>query len=148
MPRDLHAFFQSYRDAFNALDGHAVAALYAEPSGIAQDGSYTHWGCREAVAENMVALCHLYRQKGFVRADFEPGVCVDQGQHHAVADVAWLIEWNGGQAPWRFSTTYNLTRTGDGWRVLLCTAYSEGALHRAAKAAGPTGALGGRATQR
>jgi hypothetical protein len=131
MPQHIRAFFEAYRNAFNDLDGQAVANLYAEPSGIAQDAVYTHWPNREPVAANMVALCDIYREKGFVRAEFEPGQYIDQGENHAVADVLWQVDWSGEQEPWRFNTTYNLVRTPEGWRVLLCTAYSEVALHKA-----------------
>lgn len=135
MPREIRAFFEQYRNAFNALDGDAVAEFYAEPSGIAQDGAYTHWPERQPVAQNMTALCKMYRDKGFIRADFEPCQYIDQGEKYAAADVQWRIDWSGGQEPWRFKTTYNLVRTAQGWRVLLCTAYSEAALHEAAGAA-------------
>jgi ketosteroid isomerase-like protein len=135
MPPEIKAFFETYRDAFNALDGKAVADLYAEPSGIAQDAVYTHWPSREAVAQNMIALCRLYQDRGYVRADFEAGQFIDQGTNHAVADVLWRIDWSGGQASWRFKTTYNLVRNAEGWQVLLCTAYSESTLHKAASAA-------------
>ena len=135
MPRDIKAFFETYRDAFNALDGEAVANLYAEPSGIAQDGTYTHWPSRQPVAENMEALCRLYRDKGFIRASFEPQQFINQGENFAVADVRWRIDWSGDQDPWSFKTTYNLMRTAEGWRVLLCTAYAEAALFKAQSAA-------------
>jgi ketosteroid isomerase-like protein len=135
MPSEIQAFFESYRDAFNRLDGKAVAELYAEPSGIAQDGEYTHWPDRKLVVENMEALCRLYRDKGFVRAGFEPHQFIDQGDRFAIADLHWHIDWRDGQAPWHFKTTYNLMRTPEGWRVMLCTAYSESALHRVESAA-------------
>jgi hypothetical protein len=135
MPHEIRAFFESYRNAFNALNGSAVAEFYAEPSGIAQDGTYTHWPERQPVAENMIALCKLYGDRGFVRANFEPCQFIDQGERYAVADLQWRIDWNGVQEPWCFKTTYNLVRTQQGWKVLLCTAYSEAALHRAADAA-------------
>jgi ketosteroid isomerase-like protein len=135
MPLEIRAFFENYRNAFNALDGNAVAQFYAEPSGIAQDGVYTHWPERKAVAHNMTALCAMYQGRGFVRAEFEPGQFIDQGEKHAVADVQWRIDWTGEQASWTFNTTYNLVRTAQGWKVLLCTAYAEAALHRPASAA-------------
>ena len=135
MPLEIRAFVERYRDAFNALDGRAVAELYAEPSGIAQDAVYTHWSSRESVAQNMDALCALYQSKGFVRAAFEPRQFIDQGTHHAVADLEWRIDWNEGQEPWLFQTTYNLLRSAQGWKVLLCTAYSESALHKTESAA-------------
>jgi ketosteroid isomerase-like protein len=135
MPREIRVFFERYRDAFNALDGHAVAEFYAEPSGIAQDGVYTHWLQKQSVAENMTALCKLYEDRAFVSADFEPKQFIDQGSNYAVADVQWRINWGNGQESWNFGTTYNLVRTAQGWKVLLCTAYSEAALYRAASAA-------------
>lgn len=125
MPQDITAFFERYRDAFNRLDGEAVAGLYAEPSGIAQDGRYTHWPSRPLVAKNMVALCEHYRARGFEKAEFEVGQVIDQGEQFAIADVHWRIHWARGQAPWDFGTTYNLVRGDEGWKVLLCTAYSE-----------------------
>lgn len=134
MPREIREFFERYRDAFNALDGNAVAALYAEPSGIAQDGVYSHWPRRQLVEQNMTTLCNLYRDKGFIRAEFEQHQFIDQGETYAVADVQWRIDWDRGQEPWSFRTTYNLVRTGQGWRVMLCTAYSEAALSSAAHA--------------
>ena len=117
------------------MDGNVVADLYAEPSGIAQDGTYTHWPSRQRVAENMTALCRSYEDKGFVRADFELVQFIDQGKDHAVAVILWRIEWNDGKEPWRFKTSYNLVRHTQGWQVLLCTAYSETTLHIAASAA-------------
>ena len=71
MPPDIRAFFEKYRDAFNTLDRAAVAGLYAEPSGIAQDAVYTHWASRQSVTENMIALCKQYKDKGFVQAEFD-----------------------------------------------------------------------------
>jgi len=128
MPSEILKFFEAYRDAFNALDGGAIAMLYAQPSGIAQDGAYTHWPNRVPVQENMKALCQLYRNKGFVRANFELRQFIDQGEQFAVADLQWQIDWNQDQEAWRFRTTYNLVRSSEGWKVLLCTAYTEGAL--------------------
>jgi hypothetical protein len=125
MPPDITAFFERYRDAFNALDGRLIAELYAEPSGIAQAGAFTHWPDRRSVRENMDALCALYRSKGYARGSFQVSAFLSQGSQHAIADLLWRIEWNGGAAPWSFRTTYNLVRTAQGWRVLLCTAYEE-----------------------
>ena len=124
MPAEIHAFFERYREAFNALDGEAVAALYAVPSGIASDSGYTHWSTLEPVRKNMVALCDLYRKNGYVSADFEPAAFIEQGPGFAVADLLWGITWER-EEPSHFNTTYNLIRTPEGWRVLLATAYSE-----------------------
>jgi hypothetical protein len=125
MPIELLEFFDTYRDAFNTLEAEAIAGLYAVPSGIAQDGVYTHWPYREPIVSNMNAVCELYRKKGYVNAAFEEAAYLAQGETYAIADLRWRIEWNQGQEPWQFNTTYNLVRMEQGWRVLLCTAYTE-----------------------
>jgi len=125
MPAAIREFFEQYRDAFNRLDGEALARLYAVPSGIASDTGYTHWATFEPIRDNMVALCRQYQLNGYLRAQFETGAFLAQGDDFAVADLAWCIERVDGQEGWRFNTTYNLMRTDEGWRVLLCTAYSE-----------------------
>lgn len=130
MPTEIRRFFERYRDAFNSLDGEAVAKLYSVPSGIAQDGQYMHWLEFQPIRNNMVALCTLYRERGYADAEFEPGVFLQQGLNYAIADLRWKIGWSSGAAPWEFHTTYNLVRNEEGWRVLLCTAYSEAQFHR------------------
>jgi len=81
--------------------GSSGRKRYAVPSGIASDSGYTHW------------------------PSFEPVAFLAQGENFAMVDIAWNIERVGQQPPWQFNTAYNLMRTPDGWRVLLCTAYSE-----------------------
>jgi hypothetical protein len=125
MTTEIREFFEQYRDAFNKLDGEAVARLYAVPSGLATDRGYTHWSAFESIRDNMAALCKLYRDNGYVSASFEPAAFIPQGPHFAVVDVSWHIERKRAQAPWCFHTTYNLCRTPAGWRVLLATAYGE-----------------------
>ena len=127
----MRAFFERYRSAFDALDGEAVARLYAVPSGIASDSGYTHWPAVEPIRKNMVALCALYRANGYVGTEFEPVAFIAQGEHYGVADIEWTIRWREKDAS-RFRTTYNLMRVSDDWRVLLCTAYSEEKLVAAA----------------
>lgn len=129
MPDEIRAFFDRYRDAFNALDSEAVARLYAVPSGILSGQQYTHWPAFEPIAENMSALCKLYAEHGFSSASYEPSALIEQGERCAVVDLSWVIERTDGQEPWRFNRTYNLLRTSEGWRVLLCTAYEEARLN-------------------
>jgi len=122
---EIREFFEAYRAAFNRLDGEAVANLFSEPSGIASDKGYTHWATREPVRKNMIALCELYRANGFASARFDEASFLAQGDNYAIADLAWTIDRIADLPPWRFHTTYNLIRTSEGWRVLLCTAYEE-----------------------
>ena len=82
------------------------------------------WAAFEPIRDNMVALCALYRGNGYAGARYTPGTYLPQGEDFALADIAWEIDWSDKPSS-RFNTTYNLMRTADGWRVLLCTAYSE-----------------------
>ena len=125
MTSEIREFFERYRAAFDQLDGPAVARMFAVPSGIASDRGYTHWPTYEAVERNMTALCELYRANGYRSASFTPSNFLAQGNDFAVADIHWRIDRADGEQPWEFNTTYNLMRTVEGWRVLLCTAYEE-----------------------
>jgi hypothetical protein len=132
MPAEIRALFERYRLAFDALDGEAVAGMYAVPSGIASDTGYTHWSTAEPIRKNMVALCDLYRENGYVSAEFKPVAFIAQGEQFGVADLEWKIHWREKE-PSRFNTTYNLMRSSRGWRVLLRTAYSEEKLNASAR---------------
>jgi len=125
LPDDIRDFFDRYREAFDRMDGDAIAALYSVPSGIVSDGVYLHWPSAAPIRENMRALCELYSDNGYSRALYAAAAFLPQGSDNAIADVVWTIERRGERAAWRFNTTYNLLRTPDGWRVLLCTAYQE-----------------------
>ena len=133
IPDDIISFFESYRRAFDALDGEAIAQHYALPSGIALDTGYVHWPAFEPIRKNMLGLCNLYRNNGYLSAIFEPAFFIPQGENYAVIDLAWHIERSDKQHPWRFNTTYNLIRAPEGWRILLCTAHSEQRLDTAQK---------------
>ncbi|SMC20887.1 hypothetical protein SAMN02745857_01068 [Andreprevotia lacus DSM 23236] len=128
MPADLADFVARYCAAFNALDGAAIAALYAVPSAIAHGSSYTHWTDAAAITANMAALCTLYRDGGYVAASYTVAHWWPQGPDHAVLDVAWHITREGDLPPWQFHTGYNLLRGEHGWLVRLCTAYEEARL--------------------
>ena len=127
---ETHAFFSRYRDAFNALDGDAVADLWhAGGSGIADSqggcGRLTWWPHDAPMRANHHALCDVYRQAGYGRADFEIDHFVPLGADHAFARVQWTITRADGSLLQRFGTGYQLQRTAAGPRVLLCTAYQE-----------------------
>ena len=47
MPSDIADFIARYCDAFNCLDGGAVADFYLVPSVITDNDRYTVWSTRE-----------------------------------------------------------------------------------------------------
>ncbi len=117
-------FMDRYARAFNALDGAAVAALYAQPAGILDSTGYTHWQTTDEIAVNMVALCAHYRSNGYRHNAFVLRSCIAQGQVAAYVDVAWTLFWRD-RAPTCFGAGYLLRRDDGNLRIQLCTAYEE-----------------------
>jgi hypothetical protein len=74
---------------------------------------------------NHVALCEHYRMCGFARTDFVLLQHQPLGTHHATVHVAWTLWHQDGRVLQAFNTHYQLIDRGQGWRVLLCTAYQE-----------------------
>ncbi len=126
---EVHAFFTRYCEAFNGLDGDAVADLWHSPGGIADSrdgcGRLTWWPEPEPMRANHRALCGVYRSARYGRADFSIDHCVPMGADHAFARLQWTITRTDGSLLQRFGTGYQLLRTADGPRVLLCTAFEE-----------------------
>jgi len=122
---DVQAYFSAYRDAFNHLDGDAVADLWHVPSGIAQGDGVTWWGEDAPMRANHRALCARYRSAGYGRADFEIVHHEPLGAGHAFVRVQWTLWRRDGTPLQGFGTGYQLVRTAQGPRVLLCTAFEE-----------------------
>ena len=136
---ETQAFFESYRDAFNRLDGNAVADLWHHSSGITDSAGHvspqsdgtagqarlTWWPDDAAMRANHLALCELYRQNGYASADFVIEDCVPLGPAHAFAHLHWTLRRADGSLLQQFHTGYQLMRTAQGPRVLLVVAHQE-----------------------
>ena len=124
------AFFETYREAFNQLDGEAVADLWHRGSGIADSGAdglarLTWWTEDAPMRANHRALCELYRQGGYGRADFAIEQHVPMGPNHAFVHLRWTLQRGDGSLLQQFHTGYQLMRTARGLRVLLALAHQE-----------------------
>ena len=126
---EAHEFFERYRDAFNRLDGDAVAELWHTSSGITDSkggiGQLTWWSEDAPMRANHRALCSLYRAEGYHHADFALVDCISLGARHAFANLHWTLWRSDGSLLQDFHTGYNLLRTPSGPKVLLVTAYEE-----------------------
>ncbi len=128
---DITAFFTTYRDAFNRLDGDAVADLWHSPSGITDSGAtlaqaqLTWWTAEAPMRANMRALCEAYRSNGFADAQFEVMDAVPMGANHAFARLRWVLRRTDGTVLQQFGTGYHVLRGANGWRVLMAVAYAE-----------------------
>ena len=125
-------FFDAYRDCFNRLDGHAVADMLHTPSaithaapGASPNAELTLWPDDAPMRANMLALCNVYRNAGFHRADFVLTQWVSLGAHHAFAVLDWTLWRADGSVLQQFRTGYNLLRTAHGPKVLLVTQFEE-----------------------
>ncbi len=129
MPAEIRAFFDSYRDAFNRLDGRAVTAHYQLPSMISSHASAGLFQDIDALMANNDALCQIYREGGFVDAHYSENTSLEQGDNFFLADLAWTIQTKSGPAQ-QFNTTYQLARRATAvgaseWKIEHVTAYSE-----------------------
>ena len=128
MTKEIQHFFDSYRESFNRLDGRAVSAHYQVPSMISSSASEGLFVDVVALVANNDALCNLYRDNGFVSADYAENLCLKQGEDFYLADLQWTIKW-ADKAAQQFNTTYQLVRRGDvntrAWKIEHVTAYSE-----------------------
>jgi hypothetical protein len=128
-------FFDRYRAAFDTLDGDAVADLWHVPCAIAgvhasaAHGQTTWWHEDAPMRDNMRALCAVYRNSGYARASFELRSLTPMGPHHAFADVAWVLHRSddhpAGALLQAFRTGYQLIRSAQGLRVMMCVAHDE-----------------------
>lgn len=119
---EIRQFFEHYRQAFNQLDGAAVAQMYALPSGVAAGGRFLHWNDSAQVRAKMENQCAFYRQEGYRQALYQIVFLQVRSEQHAVADLKWEIQRQHGPS-WFFHTGYHLLRSGGGWRVTRCTEY-------------------------
>lgn len=128
---ETQAFFETYREAFNRLDGDAVADLWHSSSGITDSGGpggsarLTWWNDDAPMRANHRALCDAYRGNDYQRADFELVEHVPLGQNHAFAHVHWFLHRHDGSLLQQFHTGYQLMRSAQGPRVLLAVAHQE-----------------------
>ena len=127
--REVQAFFQTYQEAFNRLDGDAVADLWHSQSGIADSrdghGRVTWWADDATMRANQIALCAIYRGNGYDHAEFDIEAHQALGANHAFARLHWTLWRADGSLLQGFQTGYNLIRTAQGPKVLLATAYEE-----------------------
>ena len=127
---ETQTFFETYRDAFNRLDGDAVADLWNDRSAISSAGAegiaaLTWWSDDAPMRANHHALCDVYRRADDARADFSITAHVPMGPDHAFAHLHWRLTRRDGSELQQFHTGYQLLRTANGPRVLLAVAHEE-----------------------
>jgi hypothetical protein len=127
---ETQAFFEAYRDAFNRLDGDAVADLWNDRSAISSSAAggvaqLTWWSDDAPMRHNHRALCDVYRRADYARADFHIQQHVPMGPDHAFAHLHWTLQRSDASVLQQFHTGYQLLRTAQGPKVLLAVAHEE-----------------------
>ena len=127
---ETQTFFEVYRDAFNRLDGDAVADLWNDRSAITSRGAdgvatLAWWSDEAPMRANHRALCDVYRQAGYDHADFVIEQHLPLGPDHAFAHLHWRLWRLDGSLLQQFHTGYQLMRTAVGVRVLMVVAHQE-----------------------
>jgi hypothetical protein len=128
---EIEAFFERYRDAFNALDADAVADLWHTPSSITDTppgdvaARVTLWTDDASKRRNMHALCDVYVQNDYGRAEFAFDHHLPLGPNHAFVNLYWRLWRTDGTVLQEFHTAYHLLRTEEGPKVLMANAYEE-----------------------
>ena len=128
---ETQAFFEVYRDAFNRLDGNAVADLWHISSGVTDSAGpdaaarLTWWSGDALMRANHVALCNVYRASDYGHADFQIEQHLPLGPNHAFVHLQWTLKRRDGSLLQQFHTGYQLLRTAQGPRVLLAVAHQE-----------------------
>ena len=132
--QETRTFFARYRDAFDRLDGDAVADLWHTPSSITDSQTdpngkdtarVTLWTDEASKRKNMRALCDVYMLNDYARAEFGFDHFHALGANHAFVNVHWQLWRKDGSLLQEFHTAYQLLRTAEGPKVLLATAYEE-----------------------
>jgi hypothetical protein len=115
-------FFEGYASAYDAFDAAAIAAHFAVPAYILhQDRAAPAFATREALVANMERLNTINRESRYGRATFAPPFVVAFAPTLVQATVPWTVHDVDGGVLWRFTCTYNLIRTDDSWKIVLCT---------------------------
>jgi hypothetical protein len=120
MVSDLREFFEAYGASFRSGPS-AVASFYHEPCITARMGS-THLNLTRGDTEAFFAKAmEAYRSKGqaggaMLSMDSHP-----MGKNSAIATVRWAYKDIEGKTLWEWTFSYNLYRSGGGWKILLQT---------------------------
>jgi hypothetical protein len=118
---ELDFFFAHYSERYMASDVDAIDSMYEAPLLAVRDGRAIHCADREAVREHLTEVMAAYARSGAARADVAALDVTPLGASSVLATVNWHVKDADGGILKDFRTTYQLLRTGDGWRILSYT---------------------------
>ena len=119
---DVRAFFESYQDAFDSIDGQRIAALYHIPTVTMRgDGSIHSLQSREELARFFQGVADNYQKDGYAGGRFDELQVSPIGGRSALATMDWQMLRRDGSLIREWRQSYNLVREGSGWQILVST---------------------------
>lgn len=115
---ELDAFFESYREAYTALDLAAVLEHYSVPLlSVTLDDVY--WLTSESDIESVMgAYLDTLRKREYGHGEIDALVYHPLSEQTVLASSAWTRYAEDGELLERLGTTYLCRNTDDGWRIV------------------------------
>jgi len=119
---EVRAFFETYKDAFDSIDGQRIAALYHIPTVTMRgDGSIHSLRSVEELARFFQGVADSYQKDGYAGGRFEDLQVSPIGGRSALATMDWEMMRRDGSLIRKWRQSYNVVREGSGWRILVST---------------------------
>ena len=122
LTKEVRGFFEKYSEAFEAIDGNRIAALYYMPTVTMRgDGSIHCLQSRDELAKFFQGVEDTYYRDGYRSGSFKNLQVLPIGGRSAFATMDWEMRRGDGTLirGWRHS--YNVVRVGNGWQILVST---------------------------
>ena len=110
-------FFERYGRAFEAYDADAITEFFLTPCLFVRGGTTEASATPEEVAASVRALLDLHRAWDVQTAAPSEVTVLEEGDHHAIARVGWMLGRTNSRVAWSFATTYTLVAGPDDWRI-------------------------------
>jgi hypothetical protein len=122
----LHAFFESYRAAWEQRDLRTFLTMYDRPMlTLRLDGSL-HCLREEAEFQTFFSAALVsYEATGYETAELSVDRTATAGRTAAVVDVTWTLRRAPNEVVKLFRQTYNVRTTPDGWKIYASTQHIE-----------------------
>ncbi|WP_218511681.1 DUF4440 domain-containing protein [Variovorax sp. dw_308] len=119
---DVRAFLVRYQDAFDAIDGQRIAALFHIPAVTMRgDGSIHALQSRQELASFFQGVADNYQKDGYAGGRFEELQVSPIGGRCALATLDWVMLRHDGSFIRKWRQSYNLVRVDSGWQILVST---------------------------
>ena len=114
-------FFQSYLDAWDALDGRAIAEHYLDQAIIDDGDGLNAYSNHDELTRKFESNCTLMKTLGYQKSAFSEGAVIASGLRSVTVDVGWSVTMADGVRCFR--ATYMCTLLKDKWQIMSATVY-------------------------